>query len=82
MFRYLCPGSPRGLRAKRAHLTMSGCYATEPQAMAGSGASSRRWLAGSACGFAVPAMGVDVHKQHTTNPTIGRPKGLGGASSG
>ena len=81
MFRYLCPGSPRGPRAKRAQLKMTRWYATEPQAMAGSSASSRR-LAGSACGFAVPAMGVDVRKHQTTNPTIGRPTGLGGASSG
>ena len=56
-------------------------YATQPLAMAGSGAGSRM-LAGSACSFDVPAAGVDVRKQHSTNPTIGRPLGLGGASSG
>ena len=82
MFRYLCPGSPRGPRAKRVPLTMTCWYATEPEAWAGTSASSRRRLAGSACDFAMPAVGVDVRKQHTTNPTIGRPKGLGGALSG
>jgi len=46
-------------------------------ALAGSSASSRQLA-----GFAVPASGVDVRKHHTTNPTIGRPKGLGGALSG
>jgi hypothetical protein len=60
---------------------MRSWYATKPWAMAGTSASSRM-LAGSACGFAVPATVADVRTQHATNPTIGRPKGLGGASSG
>ena len=54
-------------------------YATEPMGMAGTSASARRL---ATCTDAALFDGaVNVHKQHV-NPTIGRPTGLGGPSSG